>query len=444
MTTDSAAANPRDLIDNSPMRGRQFLIIGICILLNAIDGFDVMSISFAAPGIARDWGIGAAAIGVVLSMELIGMAFGSIFLGNMADLAGRRPTAILCLLLMASGMFASAIAENVTQLSAFRFLTGLGIGGMLAAANALVAEFSNNRWRGTAVALMGAGFPLGGIIGGTISAEVLASATGTWRDVFMLGAIGTTLALPLVYFLVPESVGYLIQKRDNHSLAKVNRTLRFIGMSSVTAIAPKEPGQQAVARGWSALFSKAVLPITILLTCGYFLHVVSSYFFVKWVPTIVSTFGFDDSAAASVLVWANVGGLLGALVFSFLSVRFELKTLVLGSLAACGMFLAIFGQVPRDLASLSMAAAATVFFGSAGVVGFYALMATSFPTHARASGIGFVIGLGRGGSALGPMIGGAMFAAGLSLETTMVAMAAGSLLGTIMLALLVSRRDPTA
>jgi MFS family permease len=145
-----------------------------------------------------------------------------------------------------------------------------------------------------------------------------------------------------------------------------------------------------------------------------------------------------------VLVWANVGGLLGALVFSFLSVRFELKILVLGSLAACGVFLAIFGQVPRDLASLSMAAAATVFFGSAGVVGFYALMATSFPTHARASGIGFVIGVGRGGSALGPMIGGAMFAAGLSLEMTMVAMAAGSLLGTIMLALLLSRRDPTA
>ena len=130
----------RERLDRAPMGRTQIAAIMLCVALNALDGFDVLAISFASPGIAAEWGIDRAALGLVLSMELIGMAVGSILLGSMADRVGRRPTVLLCLVVMASGMLAATTAQNVPSLSLFRLFTGLGIGGMLACTNAMVAE----------------------------------------------------------------------------------------------------------------------------------------------------------------------------------------------------------------------------------------------------------------------------------------------------------------
>jgi len=98
----------------------QIAVVGLTVLLNALDGFDVLSISFASPGIMREWGINRAALGIVLSMELIGMAIGSIFLGGVADKIGRRPTVLGCLVVMAGGMYAATTATDVYTLSAWR------------------------------------------------------------------------------------------------------------------------------------------------------------------------------------------------------------------------------------------------------------------------------------------------------------------------------------
>jgi MFS family permease len=125
----------------------QILVVAITIGLNALDGFDVLSISFASPGIAREWGIDRAALGIVLSMELVGMAIGSIFLGGVADKIGRRPSILGCLVVMASGMLMATTVKGIVDLSIWRIVTGLGIGGMLAAINAVAAEFSNRRRR---------------------------------------------------------------------------------------------------------------------------------------------------------------------------------------------------------------------------------------------------------------------------------------------------------
>src|SRR5215813_12858914 len=96
--------DPRDVIAESPMSRLQIFVITLTIFLNALDGFDVLSISFASNGIAKEWGIIPGALGIVLSMELIGMAIGSATIGGIADKIGRRPTILGCLVLMASGM----------------------------------------------------------------------------------------------------------------------------------------------------------------------------------------------------------------------------------------------------------------------------------------------------------------------------------------------------
>ncbi len=142
-------SDPRDVIATSPMSRLQLVVIAITVCLNALDGFDVLSISFASPGIAKEWGIDPGALGIVLSMELIGMAIGSAFIGGVADKIGRRPTILGCLAVMAAGMVGATTVRRASwTLSIWRVVTGLGIGGMLAAINAVAAEFSNAR-RGT-------------------------------------------------------------------------------------------------------------------------------------------------------------------------------------------------------------------------------------------------------------------------------------------------------
>lgn len=428
----SSSPSPRLLIAQSPMTLAQFRAVAMCVILNALDGFDVLSISFAAPGIAAEWGLDRAALGIVLSMELIGMAVGSILLGQAADRWGRRPTAIGCLVVMATGMFATTYVTTIDALAATRLLTGFGIGGMLAATNALVAEYTNDRWRGAAVALMAAGYPLGAVVGGSIASALL--TTGTWRDVFTFGAVATIALLPLMLLFLPEPVGSILQRRPVETLGKVNRSLRALGHQSVAVLPPVEASQPKA--GLTALFSPALYRITLLLTLAYFLHVITFYFIMKWIPKIVADMGFSPSAAGGVLVWASLGGLLGGLLFSLLSLRFTVRGLLVAATLASAAMVVVFGQGRADLTSLSWAAVICGFCTNAGMVGLYALAAASFPTAVRSGGTGLVIGIGRGGAVTSPIVAGYLFQAGLGLGSVTAIMAGGSLVAALAILLI--------
>jgi benzoate transport len=433
-------ADPRKVLDESPMTLRQFLALGVCVLLNALDGFDVLSISFASPGIADEWGINRAELGVVLSMELIGMAAGSVVLGQVADRVGRKATAIGCLLIMAVGMLSTTQVGSIAALAATRLFTGLGIGGMLATTNALVAEFSNRKGRAAAIAIMAAGYPMGAIAGGAIANELL--ETGGWRHVFFLGAAMTAICLPLVPLLVPEPVSSLLLRRKGDTLARVNRSLRALGHEPVSELPASEPRAPHARTGPAALFSSGLASVTILLTLAYFLHLMTFYFILKWVPKIVVDMGFTPSSAGGVLVWANVGGLTGSLLFSALSLRVAPRPLVLAVMVASTVMVSLFGLGQSDLQGLSLAAAAAGFFTNAGIVGLYAIVAASFPTSVRAGGTGFVIGMGRGGAVLGPVCGGLLFQVGFGLPVVATIMACGSLLAALAIFVL-PRREAT-
>ncbi len=301
--------DPRAILALERMSSRQAVAVGLCVLLVALDGFDVLAISFASPGIAKEWGIDRASLGIVLSMEIIGMALGSFALGNVADRIGRRPTVLGCLALMTAGMFLATTARGVEPMSLFRFMTGIGIGGMLAAINAVAAECANNRRRNLAVTLMAAGYPLGAVFGGTIATQLLAD--GNWRSVFAFGGFATAACIPLVLWLLPESVSYLVERRPANALARVNETLRRLGHRAVNAL-PPAPAAAAVRRNSLVeLFSPQLARSTILLTTAYFAHIMTFYFMLKWIPKIVVDMGFEPASAGGVLVWANVGGASG-------------------------------------------------------------------------------------------------------------------------------------
>jgi benzoate transport len=433
------SADPREIVANSPMSRLQIAVVGLTVLLNALDGFDVLSISFASPGIMQEWGINRAALGIVLSMELIGMAIGSILLGGVADKIGRRPTVLGCLVVMAGGMYAATTATDIYTLSAWRVITGLGIGGMLAAINAVAAEFSNSRRRHLSVSLMAIGYPLGAVFGGMVARELL--KTNDWRAVFYFGSAVTAVLIPIVYFLVPESVHWLARKQPERALERINATLSKMGHAAVAAL----PTLSADGtRQSGAIFSPQFRQTTILVTFAYFLHITTFYYILKWIPEIVVRFGFDPSTAAGVLVWTNVGGATGGALFGLLTLRYNVKALTMAMLVLSTIAVTIFGTSSADLQQLSLVSAIAGFCANAGIVGLYAILAQAFPTHVRASGTGFAVGVGRGGSVIAPIIAGFLFEGGLALPLVSLALGLGSLLGAVTLFFLKLESDRVA
>jgi benzoate transport len=422
------------------MSRAQIIAVAMTVVLNALDGFDVLSISFASPGIANEWGINRGALGIVLAMELIGMGAGSIILGRVADRFGRRRTMLGCLAIMVLGMFMVTTANTIATLSVWRVITGLGIGGMLASINAVAAEFSNARRKHLSVSLMTIGYPIGAVIGGTIAAQLL--KTYDWRSVFYLGTAMTALCIPLVYFLIPESVHWLAHKRPAGALENINETLKRMGHAALDALPRLAP--DAHKRSLAGIFSPALVATTVVMTLAYFFHITTFYFVIKWAPKIVVDMGFAASSAVGVLVWANVGGALGGALFGFLTLKYKVKTLTIVVLLMSTVMVSVFGRSPDDLTMLSLVAGTAGFCTNAGVVGLYALFAHYYPTQVRASGTGFSIGLGRGGAMLSPILAGFLFESGLDIPSVAMIMGLGSLAAVAVLIFLRAQPDERA
>lgn len=418
------ATDPREIIDKSSMTTAQVVVVAITVFLNAMDGFDILSIAFASNGIAAEWGVQPLALGIVLSMELIGMAFGSVLLGGLADKIGRRPTLLGCLLTMALGMVLATTATSPVQLSIWRVITGLGIGGMLSATNAVVAEFTNKKWRSLCISIMVIGYPLGGGFGGLYASSLIASYG--WRSVFYFGAAATAALLPFAYFLVPESVHWLTRKQPLNALDRINQSLKKLGHSAIAAL--PEVHFEEKKKSLADIFSPALLAITLIVTAAYFFHIVSFYFLAKWGPRIITGMGFTPADGGRILAMSNFGGAAGGAVFGLLTARIGLKPLTIAVMALNAGAIVMFGRTPSDLGSLTMMAMIVGFFGNAAISGMYSIVAYAFPTHVRATGTGFVIGVGRGGAVLSPWLAGYLFQVGMTLPTAAWVMGVGSLL----------------
>jgi MFS family permease len=438
MAGAAAGTNPINVINDTAMSSRQWIVVVLMVLLNALDGFDVLSSAFAAPGITAEWGIPRSELGVVLSAELVGMGFGSVILGGMADKFGRKNTMLLCLVLMAAGMFLASIAGGVVPMVAYRFLTGIGIGGMLAATNAVTAESSNTVWRKTAIAAYVAGYPLGAIIGGIAASEWLLPDHG-WRAIFVFGGVVTALLIPVVMLLVPETAAYHAGKGD---LAGVNKTLAAFKKPAIDTLPVAATG--AVKPKVTDILSNPQLrPVTLLLAFGYMFHTITFYYILKFAVQIVSDYppGYPPSEAATVLTWANVGGFTGSLLFGFVMARLGIRWPTALALLIGSLMVASFGLGRGSLSGWQLATVLTGFFTNAAISGYYAAFARGFPAYARATGTGFVLGVGRLGAAGSPLIAGALFTllGNDELLTVSVVMALGSVASLVLFLMLPER-----
>jgi predicted MFS family arabinose efflux permease len=284
------------------------------------------------------------------------------------------------------------------------------------------------------------GYPIGVVAGGSIAAWLLKddnpialalSQSGDWRLVFIFGAVLTTLFIPLGIFLTPESPAHLASRRPPDALDKINRILKRMGHAPITELPPAEPAARVPI---ASLFTPGLAMTTILVTIGYFAHITVFYYVLKWTPTIVTGMGYHPSSAAGVLVWMSAGGIIGGVVFGFLAQIFGLKPMTVTAFLATTAMLVVFGRGQADLASLTLIAALAGFAIQAGIVGLYAIFAEAFPTQVRAAGTGFVIGAGRAGALLAPIIAGFLFKAGIGLQLVSTMIGSAALLAALVIA----------
>jgi MFS family permease len=443
--TGTGAVDPQRIIDAQPMNWRQYVVVALMVALNALDGFDVLSSAFAAPGIAKEWGVPREALGIVLSAELVGMGFGSILLGGMADKAGRKPTMLVCLVIMAIGMYSAHAAGGVTQLTIWRFITGIGIGGMLAATNAVTAESTSKAGRSLSMALYVIGYPLGGVIGG-FAAQTWLLQVYDWRAVFLFGAVVTAAMIPFVLLFVPETPAFFAATRPANAVERINRSLGAFGKAPIAGLPELAPGQ-AKPKVTEILSNPRLRPVTLLLAFGYMFHTITFYYILKWAVKIVSDYppGYAQPDAASVLTFANIGGAIGGLLLGFLMKRWHIKGPTVAMLLLAVAAVTGFGLGYDSLAGWRAAAFLAMFFGNGAIVGYYSAFALGFPAFARGTGTGFVLGVGRAGAAGSPIIAGYLFKAFGDDQLLLVSflMSLGSL-AALVLFLMLPMRDADA
>lgn len=398
------------VVDERPMAPFQWLAVGICIVLNMIDGFDVLVMAFTASSVSAEWGLNGAQIGLLLSAGLFGMAAGSLFIAPWADRFGRRPLILFCLLLSGVGMLLSALTQTPLQLALMRGLTGLGIGGILASSNVIASEYANKRWRGLAVSLQSTGYALGATLGGLLSVWLLTHFG--WRSVFIFGGVVTLAVIPLVLLYLPESLDFLIARRPVNALARINRLATRLGQPALGAL-PVAMTAPTSGRGRLAqLLSPASRRTTLLIWLLFFLVMFGFYFVMSWTPKLLVAAGLSAQQGISGGVLLSVGGIFGAALIGAMASRWRLtRVLSLFMLVTAGLLVLFVGSA----SSVSMALGLGLLIGlfaNGCVAGLYALSPIVYDASVRATGVGWGIGIGRIGAILSPTVAGLLLDGG--------------------------------
>ena len=411
--------------ENSHIRGEinsrnmsvfQIQTVFICTLINMLDGFDVLVMSFAAASVSSEWTLSPYQLGILLSAGLFGMAIGSISLGALADRLGRKRLVNICLVIVTAGMFASAYSENQEQLLAFRFVTGIGIGGMLATLTTLVSEYSNESSRGLCIGFLQSGYPLGALLGGIISVYLIDSFG--WRSLFIFGGSLSLIMLPFVFWKLPESLDFLLLRGNQADKSKIQQILTELQIETSEFLNTTEDSEKKA--DWISLFSSDSRANTLYLWTCYFLLMFSFYFVVSWTPKLLVDAGFTTGQGISAGVYLQAGGLVGAISLGLLGYKFKVPILT-SVFFCCGVAAMLFyGLVELSLVSLMLVAAIMGFFLIGAMIGLYTIAPSVYPANVRVSGVGLAIGIGRLGAIVAPLAGGIILNSGYSTDEIFV------------------------
>lgn len=423
-------SDPRDILRGRPMNLQQYGVVLICVLINMIDGYDILALAQAGAALKREWGMSDAVLGTLLSMNLVGMALGALGVSPVADQWGRRPAMLICLAFMSVGMAVSAVSDGFLVMAVGRLITGIGIGGMTSTAGTMALEYANVRWREFSTAAVASAYPVGTIIGAVVAVSVLDSYG--WRGIFWVGAALSATLLPIAFLWLPESLDFLLTRQPKGALETTNKVLRRMNVGEITALPPRpaDSGDNSTA------LSEIMRPehrneLLFKLFIAHALNMFAWYFIINWGPPLVAEATGSDATGARYSAWVSYGGIVGGLAGGYLCGRVGVKRMMWVTMVSLAVLIALFGQFTGNQQALWVIAPlmGAALFGSA--VANWLTIAYAFPPHLRATGLGFATTAGRVGSIFGPIVGGALLDVPLGVGTVCLIMGIPAILAAM-------------
>jgi MFS transporter, AAHS family, 4-hydroxybenzoate transporter len=396
-----------ELIDRQKLTGRNYFILALLLVALLCDGFDLQLLAFAAPRLAKEWGIHPQALGWVSSANLLGMMFGAMFLGNMGDRFGRKRIIVIGTLLYAGMSLACLLAHNPTQLGVLRFVTGLGLGGVLPNVIALTAEISPASRRATLTSIPIIGMSLGSGMPAVVAAWVV--PIYGWKALFVAGGIVPVIVATLIMIALPESILFLTYRgRNRDEVARRARELDsslVIGPDTTFALRAR-PGESGSRGTIGDLFNGRLAWTTPLLWVMFACTLLSMHFINSWMSYVLNEAGLSEQQTAltnGVLHWGgSIAAVLTVFVLNRMGLYWALLLLLLG-LAGC------FTIATTGFSSAYLLTAAVCMAGF-GIIGCQGVLNASagliYPVSCRPTGVGAALGVGRIGSLSGPVVGG--------------------------------------
>ncbi|WP_439686482.1 4-hydroxybenzoate transporter [Cupriavidus oxalaticus] len=410
-----AVIDVQEFIDSRSFSPFQWGILILCFLIVAADGFDTAAIGFVAPALTSEWSVSKIDLGPVLSAALIGLAIGALVAGPTADRYGRKRVLLLSVVAFGALSLACAYASSLNELLVLRFLTGVGLGAAMPNATTLLSEYAPASRRGFLVNVMFCGFTLGAA-GGGLAAAALIPEFG-WRSVFIVGGIAPLL-LAFALLALPESVRYMVVK--NKSPAAIRTVLERIGgkgTASADRFVLPEQDSQRTTSPVSIVLSQQLRFGTLMLWVTYFMGLLVYYLLSSWMPTLIRESGLSIRDASLITALFPFGSTVGAIICGWLMDRRNPYKVVGIAYLLTGAFVWAIGQSLGDTALLIAVTFLAGIFMGGGQVSMPVLASTYYPTAGRASGVAWMLGVGRFGGILGAFIGGTLLQLGLSLPT---------------------------
>ncbi|APT58940.1 4-hydroxybenzoate transporter [Roseomonas gilardii] len=392
----------QDFLDAQPFSPFQRIIFALCFTIVLLDGFDTAAIGYIAPSLIAEWGVSRPALAPVLSAALFGLAAGALAAGPLADRFGRKAVLTGSVLVFGIACLMSGYAGSLDMLVVWRFLTGLGLGAAMPNAVTLMSEFCPRGRRATIVNAMFCGFPLGAAFGGFLAAWMI--PLWGWRSVLHLGGVVPLLLAVLLLLLLPESVRYMLAK--GAPAERVRAVLRRISASAdqVGRFVNLETQQaQAGKGGIGTILSSRFLVGTVMLWIAYFMGLVIFYALVNWMPVLFGDAGMRPATAAMISALFPLGG-IGAIFFGWLMDRFNGNSIIAIGFLLTAISIAAIGQVTGNPLLLVLAVLVAGTLMNTAQSSLPALAAGFYPTQGRATGVAWMLGLGRFGGIAGSFL----------------------------------------
>lgn len=394
------------------------LVLFWCAFIIIFDGFDLVIYGSVVPVLMNEWQLTPVEAGTLGSYALFGMMFGALIFGPLADKMGRKNVILICVALFSVFTALIAFAKTPTEFGIYRFIAGLGLGGVMPNTVALMTEYSPKSMKNTLVALMFSGYSVGGVLSAGLGI-VLIPLLG-WESLFLVGAL-PILALPWMYKYLPDSIGFLLAKKKYDEVGKI---LSQIDPSYTPKkgdryemVLPEKNGIPI-----AQLFTQGRARSTLMLWITFFMCLLMVYGLNTWLPKLMAGAGYELGSSLMFLLVLNFGAIFGAIFGGWASDRWNGKNVLMSFFLVAALSLTLLGfKANVWILYFLVAVAGATTIGTQIIA--YSFASQYYPLQMRSTGIGWASGIGRFGAVAGPILGGFLLTLNLPLQQNFLAFA---------------------